>query len=449
MKLTLVFCSAFFLTGCMNSFYSYSSRIKPTRVAFEAEQKEKSLEVPKDYIDSSDAQLYCLESAKVNQGFMDFESSRLNFKTALDEFKKDEADAKYTVSGTASQVGSLFLNDNALDYKASEYERIFAYTYQCLNYLLKGNVNVAEIYSRKALNEQRFFEQSKAASSDESSVDQSAQVFESNLASKMNGMNKAAATVSNKYENPLTYFLSGVISEVQGDYNDAAVSYKKGLKVVKGSPVFMNSLMNLESQHFPGSHTFKQIKYPDLPAGDFGEVVVILDDGLIPLKEEVLIPFPTGSGVTTVAFPIYKEDMKDSSRLFIQVGAHTFHVDPICNVYGMASKNLKDQLTYLVTKTIARVASKVAIQVAVQNQFGDIGMSLSSIWNIASERADTRGWSLLPYYVQAGRQFVAVGEYKLAIAGEPMSTIKVRKNRKTLLYVNRVGGKLSYKLINL
>ena len=265
----------------------------------------------------------------------------------------------------------------------------------------------------------------------------------------MNGMNQAAGTVKNKYENPLTYFLSGVISEVQGDYNDAAVSYKKGLKVVKGSTIFMNSLMNLESQHFSTSRTFKNIKYPELPTGDFGEVIIVLDDGLIPLKEEVKIPFPTGSGVTTVAFPLYKEDMKTAKKLFIQVGTNTLQVAPVCNVYGMASKNLQDQIAVLATKTIARVIGKVAVQVAMQNEFGDLGMVISSIWNIVSERADTRGWSLLPYYVQAGRQFISVGEHKLAIAGEPMLPIIIRKNRKTVLYVNRVGGKLSYKIINL
>ena len=437
------------MTGCMNSFYTYSNRIKPTRTAFESNQKEKSLEVPKEYVDSSDAQLYHLESAKINQGFLDFETSHSDFKGAFAEFKKDEEDAEYTLSGAASQVGSLFLNDNALDYRAPEYERIFAYTYQSLNNLLRGKVNYAEINSRKALNEQRFFEQQKADDTDETSVDQSGAAFERNLRTSMSGMDRAASEVSNKYENPFTYFLSGIISEIQGDYNDAAVSYKKGLKVVKGSTVFMNSLMNLETQHFPTSHTFKNLKYPDLPKGDVGEIIVILDDGLIPLKEEVLIPFPTGSGITTVAFPLYKEDVKAASKLFIQVGNTNFQVAPICNVYGMASRNLKDQIVVLTTKTIARVAGKVATQVALQNEFGDLGMILSSIWNIASERADTRGWSLLPYYIQAGRQFVVAGEYKLAIAGQPMGSIKIKKNRKTLLYVNRVGGKLTYKLTNL
>ena len=433
----------------MNSFYTYSSRIEPTRTAFEAGQKEKSLAVPKDYIDSSDAQLYCLESAKINQGFLDFKGSESNFAMAFDEFKRNDADAKYSVTGSASQAGSLFLNDNAIDYIAPEFERIFAYTYQSLNYLLSENVNSAEIFSRKALNEQRFFEQQKEESIKEGSTDQSATVFKNNLSSEMRKMDQAASSVLNKYENPFTYFLSGLISEIQGDYNDAVVSYKKGLKVVQGSSIFMNSLMNLESRHFSTSHTFPNIKYPPLPIDAYGELVVILDDGLVPLKEEVKIPFPTGSGVTTVAFPLYTKQVKSAGTLFIGAGSKSFQLQPICNVYGMASKNLKDQVTILVAKTIVRVAGKVAIQVAMQNEFGDIGMFFSSIWNIISERADTRGWSMLPYYVQAGRQFLPVGEHKLAIAGEPMESIIIRKDRKTLLYVNRVGGKLSYKIINL
>jgi len=449
LKLLPIFCLSFLLSGCMNSFYTYSSRIKPSRTALETGQKEKALAVPQDYIDSSDAQLYCLESARINQVFLDFKGSKSNFAMAFDEFRANEAEAKYTVTGMASQAGSLLLNDNATDYVSPEFERIFAYTYQSLNYLLTGNVNSAEIFSRKSLNEQRFFEQLKEESIESGSVDQSASVFKNNLNSKMRQMDKAASTVANKYENPFVYFLAGVISEVQGDYNDAVVSYKKGLKVVKGSPLFMQSLMNLESRYFPNSHSFRNIQYPPLPTGDYGELIVILDDGLVPLKEEVIIPFPTGSGVTSVAFPLYTESVKPAEKLFVSAGSDSFRLHPICNVYGLASRNLKDQVTVLATKAIARVAGKVAVQVAMQQEYGDLGMILSSLWNLVSERADTRGWSMLPYYIQAGRQFLPVGEHRLAIAGELKQSIIIRKDRKTLLYVNRVGGKLSYKIINL
>jgi hypothetical protein len=433
----------------MNSFYTYSKRIEPARSAFEAGNQEDSLEVPMEYLDSSDSQLYCLEAARVNQGFMDLSPSVANFEQAFEEFNDNESAAKYTLTGIFHQAGSLFVNDNAVDYVAPEFERIFAYTYQCLNHLLLGDVSSAEIISRKALNEQRFFEQSHEGDMHQATVAQSANAFQSNLGGAMSQMNKAAGLVANKYENPLTYFLSGIVSEVQGDYNDAVVSYRKGLKVIKGSPLFVHSIMNVENRFFSGAHSFKQLKYLELPRASFGEVVVVVDDGLIPLKREVKIPFPTGSGVTMVSFPLYQEEVKPAEGLAVQVGRSNVPIYPICNVYGMASKNFQDQVAILVTKTIARVAGKVAMQVALEHEFGDMGAVISSFWNIFSERADTRGWSFLPYYVQAGRSLVPVGQYKLKLGGVFKQTIIIRKNRKTLLYVNRVGGKLSYKVVNL
>ncbi len=434
----------------MNSFYSYSNRIKPSRQAFSTGNQAEALKVPNEYLDSSDKQLYILEAAKINQGLLDIEASEKSFSQVLAEFKADELKAEYTATGVLKGMNSLVLNDNAVDYSAPEFERIMAYSYQSLNHLLSGNVNSAEVESRKALNEQRFFEQKKEEEIEDSEITPATNKFNSDLTTQMSAMNKAAASTSNKYENPMTYFIAGFISEVQGDYNDAVVSYKKGLKVMPESPFFTKSIVKVEREHFSSSQTFSKSLFPELPStGKVGELVVIVDHDLIPLKHEVKIPFPTGSGITFLAFPIYKRDLNSIHTLQVSIGDHALSTEPICNVYGLASRNLKDQLTKIVVKSIARVTLRVATQVAMRRQMGDLGIILSTIWGVVAERADTRGWSLLPQDVQALRQDLSPGIHKIRVNGSCDIEININEKRKTLLYINWVGNKITYKSINL
>ncbi len=437
-------------TGCMNSFYTYSERIQPTRRAYSIGNKTESLKVPNDYIDSSDKQLYLLESAKINQGLLGIEESKKSFESVFSEFKAEEDVAEYSVTNALKGINSLIINDNAMDYSAPEFERIMAYTYQSLNHLLRIDVNSAEVDSRKALNEQRFFQQKKEDDIEEMEVTPATNQFQSDLTSRMSAMNKVATRASNKYENPMTYFLAGIISEVQGDYNDAVVSYKKALKVMPGSPFFTKSIIGVERTHFRNSQTFSELLFPEMGhSHNTGELIVIVDHNLIPQKQEVKIPFPTGSGIAFLAFPVYKKELNSISTLQLSIANKIYSTETICNLYGIAAKNLQDEVVKLVVKSISRVTIKVAAQVAMRDQFGDWGVFLSTLWNIASERADTRGWSLLPQDIQALRQPLSPGVHKLQVNGTTDIEVSINDKRKTLLYINWVGNNITYKSVNL
>ncbi len=437
----------------MNFFYTYSNRIEPTRSNYAQGKREAALKVPNEYIDSRDEQLYLLESAKINQGLLNVDESKKVFETAISKFMESENRAEYTVSGLMEETGSLLLNNNVTAYEASEYEKIMAYACQSLNYLLLKDVEKAGVEIRRSLNEQKFFAQEKEEDIESVDLEKEAKknvdTFRSNLMKELEEMDEAAALASNKYENPFTYFLAGIIEEIQGDHNSAVVSYKKGLKVMPDSALFTKSIVMVENMHFPNSRSFKSIDYPDTKHLDGGELIVVMDHDLIPLRKEVRIPFPTGNGISMIAFPLYKDKVKNVNTISIKVGNYDLRTQPICNVYGIASRHLKDQVLKLMAKAIVRVTGKVVLQSYLEDQWGGTGEVLSSIFNVATERADTRAWSLLAQDIQGLRQRLPVGEHVVRIDGHEEEKIEIKRNRKTLLYINWVNGRMTYKSVNL
>ena len=85
----------------------------------------------------------------------------------------------------------------------------------------------------------------------------------------------------------------------------------------------------------------------------------------------------------------------------------------------------------------------------MENQLGDLGAILSTLINVVAERADTRAWSLLPQDIQALRQSLPPGIHKLRVNESTDIEIKINEKRKTLLYINWVGNKISCKSVNL
>jgi len=83
---------------------------------------------------------------------------------------------------------------------------------------------------------------------------------------------------------------------------------------------------------------------------------------------------------------------------------------------------------------------------------GDVGNILAGLYNIASEKADTRSWSTLPDNVQIIRLNLAAGKHKLKIkhlGQNKVIDVEINSNRISLINVNSIGNSLSHKAINL
>ena len=106
----------------------------------------------------------------------------------------------------------------------------------------------------------------------------------------------------------------------------------------------------------------------------------------------------------------------------------------------------------MVTRQAIRLVAKEQIRQQMRKSAGDVGNILASLYNIASEKADTRSWSSLPDSVQLMRISVPTGKQQLAfsLAGRKlMVDVDVKNTGVTLINVTSIGRYLAYQTINL
>ena len=105
--------------------------------------------------DSSDRLLVFQERGRIAQIAGNFLESKLDFEAAIERYAALDDRAKISVSEIGGQSLALLANDTAIPYEREEYERIFVYNYQALNYLFLGQLEAALVEVRRAANEQK------------------------------------------------------------------------------------------------------------------------------------------------------------------------------------------------------------------------------------------------------------------------------------------------------
>ena len=99
-----------------------------------------------------------------------------------------------------------------------------------------------------------------------------------------------------------------------------------------------------------------------------------------------------------------------------------------------------------------RVVAKEQMRQKLSREAGDVGNILASIYNIASERADTRSWSTLPDQVDIVRMQLPSGKQVLPVQinGQQQNiNLDVQPNRITLIHYSAIGNYTGYQVINL
>jgi hypothetical protein len=97
----------------------------------------------------------------------------------------------------------------------------------------------------------------------------------------------------------------------------------------------------------------------------------------------------------------------------------------------------------IAARQVARVIAKEQMRKRAAQNNGDIGNIIASIYNIASERADTRSWLTLPDNYQIAKLFMPNGTHtvQLNINGNNQSiNIDVKPNSKTIVKVQQIGS---------
>lgn len=355
------------------------------------------------------------------------------YKESNRSFSKAESimEELYTKS-ISKQVASFLISDNTVPYRGEDFERAMVNLFMALNYVGLGKWEDAVVEGRK--------------------VDSKLNLINSQYEEGKGNVYK---------EDGFIRFLMGALYELEGEINDAFISYRKAEAVYRTeylpnygiSPPTILVEDLLTSAHAMDFHEeMAEIKkeYPNVTFIDsarkkeMAEVYFIHYNGLAPEKVEkrFLVPMPDGF-VVKIAYPKF---VKRSYRIshgeitLMNLGSGRSYRFPTVlmeDIASIAVLNLENRINRIKAKAIARattkyLASKGLSKVAEKEGgklLGFVVQVSASIASVATEQADVRQWRLLPAEIRVGRSVIPPGEYRgrIRFVGSGGSVISSRE----------------------
>jgi hypothetical protein len=403
---------AFYLGGCT----TYSHQAVSMRDNLLAGRPDLARVVAEKEDEDQDDVLASLNKGMLRRMTGDYTGSNRIFESA-----KQRIESLYGISVTDT-AASLTINDAIRDYKGDRYEQILLHAYMAMNYLQLGEPDSARVEMLQAdVKMMEWGEQPE--------------------------------------EDPFVRYLAGIIFEALGEKDQALVSYRKARNVYLATenkqyldvPIMLQKdLLRLmadqglwdEYRRLKSEAGLVNFKPMEL-GGDFGELVVILNTGLAPIRtESAIMTFSSEvQGHVRVAFPVYKAAPTPANKSQLRAGGRIVGLETVENIDRLARHALDQEMPLIMSRAIARAVVKYQSQKSANEQHALAGFLLT-VTNLATERADTRSWTTLPKEIQMARVMLPAGQHDVNIeiinaAGRVVDVINasvdIRSRQRTFL----------------
>ena len=183
----------------------------------------------------------------------------------------DIAEDRYTRSLTI-EAGSLVTTDKLRPYSGNEYERLLSHYYRALNYVYQGQLDGALVEGRRATNLINYFK----------GEDEKYDFFGTGFLA----------------------YLSGMLFEATGEWNDALISYKQAAEYYKNAsektgvemPNDIGDALVRLTHKLGFTDEFERYREqygePLTPPENTGELILFYESGYVPQKTQVALTFP-------------------------------------------------------------------------------------------------------------------------------------------------------------
>lgn len=318
-----------------------------------------------------------------------------NYEKSILAFREAEnlAELKDYTSLT-EETAAILSTERLKQYKGEDYERLMIVLYQVLNYAGKGDFSGALVEVRKL----------------------NSMLYRYRFEGKRDYPDFA-----------LLSYLSGFFYEMQGDWDNAYISY---LETNKRMPEFTEVGVDLwRTAHLSKRWEEKKewAKKYDISSKRSVKdkrILAIVQEGLAPLK----IPNPSWEALPTM-LPVSQSE--PSLSLCDQSS-----FAKLMDVQALAVSNLDQKFKSLIIRRAAGAAVKVVTGAVVnQKTNSGLGTLLTYIW-LKADQADTRGWDTLPRSFRVLSVWESELEAKtltleLENKGRKMSELKIERPLKT------------------
>jgi hypothetical protein len=456
------------LSGCASLqfadiFQGYSSQMKPVKAAQrQGEFVQAESILGKRSENNGSYVLNLLERARLQFLASDWQASQKTFAQAYAKVEQQRNKAKIQISRGIENLGAVVSNDNAISYQIPYYEQGMLHSYQALNYLFQDDFEGALVEIRRAnlVQENALKAYAKDVYKAESELADSGMNTDS-LDGTYPSMAASIGKVKNGFQNAFTFYLSGILYEASGEPNDAYIDYKRAIEIYPENRYLQQDVLRLATrlgmQDDLDDFQRRFGQYQSAESNGQGQVVVLFEQGIVNSKQDVGLNLPIGSSNRGLKFfsfslPVYRGILPKHSNLAVSYAGETYESGELVRIQSLAAKNLQDQLPALLTRQVVRVVAKEQMRQKLSREAGDVGNILASIYNIASERADTRSWSTLPDEVDIVRMNVPAGQQLLQVKvhGQMQNIeVNVQPNRITLINFSAIGNYTGYQSVNL
>lgn len=332
--------------------------------------------------------------ASLNKGMLRRITGDYAGSNRIFEIAKQNMESLYGISITDS-AASVTINDAVRDYKGDRYEQVLLHAYMAMNYLQLGELDAARVEMLQA--DVKMMEWGEQPD-----------------------------------EDPFVRYFSGIIFEALGEHDQALVAYRKAWNIYAstyaaqsvGAPDLLKrdlmrllALQGLRDEYNKRKAEFGLANFKPIKAkGDVGELIVILNNGLAPIRTEsaIMTYSPEVQSNVRVAFPVYESSPKRANSARLQVHRKRVDLETVENIDSLARKALDQDMPLVMARAIARAVVKYQSQKNAQEQSALAGFLLT-VTNLATERADTRSWTTLPHEIQMTRLQLPAGQQQVSI----------------------------------
>ena len=395
------------ISGCA---IDYTGKMKPVRTDLRNERPDLALQEFRETFQDSTGKnrlLYLMELGNLQRLSCEYSEAEAVLLQA------DRLSDQQRGVELGQEVGAFLTSDLALEYRGADYEKVFINYCLAASYAAENNMEDALVECRAVNNKLRAF----------------------NLEYERN---------RNRYsDDAFIRYLMGILFEKSGDLNNALIAYRNSAAVydssyaaeygipaprrVKSDILRLSSELGMESVFQNYRNQWPEIDgWQDQgPDASHGEIVVILEAGLIPPRVERSYTFVFDDRVYRLALPGIAAFKQKTLSVVLSSGSHQSNGFLAEDLAAIARKNLEDQAGRDITRSIARIAVKAGVAEAGEQIVEELTSENSTISNItglflsiagaAAERADLRAWLTLPEQIYVARLTLPEGVHPLSV----------------------------------
>jgi len=404
----------FFSSGCA-TFYQINLEFNQKFEYGQLDEANKVLDKNKKEAEKKARFLYYTNKGAV-------ESMLGNYEVSNEWFERAYIFGEDHTKKAGNVAASFLINPSVLVYPGEDHEHLILLYYKAMNYLKLDDRQSALVECRR-------------------------------LNNRLNALSDKYRSENKYREDAFIHNLMGIIYEADGDYNNAFIAYRNAYTIYKDVYAEMfgvyapNQLKKdlIRSAYLTGFTTemdfyqreFEMLDYK--PTKPESELVFFWHNGLGPVKDEWSFTFTTGGystgfytftdefgqpypvqcteaqanslagiSVVRIAFPKYNERPPRFHEGYISLDGKNYDLELAENINLIAQKTLEERMAGEITKGILRFALKKVLENQARQQDEGLGL-LVSIFNAATEKADTRNWQTIPHSIFYSRVPLQVG----------------------------------------